>query len=197
MDTTDTAGPVPEHMLAGFDMVHRYTSLDDTETHHVGRIEARGNKRKQFVPITYGVLEGKRGWHKKAPAAPRPLYGLNKLTSMPDAPVLLTEGEKKCEAAQRMFPNYACISWFGGTGQVDNADLTPLSGRRVIIWPDADETGLKARDKLLRRLPMKTTQIVRVDDLPDGFDPWNLERQGCDDPDAWLQATVRAAASAR
>jgi hypothetical protein len=36
-----------EPPLAGFDMVHRCTSLDDLETHFVGRIEARCQDRPQ------------------------------------------------------------------------------------------------------------------------------------------------------
>ena len=86
--------------------------LDDSKMHYVGRIEARNGKGKQFVPLIYGVLDGVRGWHKKTPDPPRPLYGLNKLTAMPDAIVILCEGEKAAHAAQRWFPDYACLSWF-------------------------------------------------------------------------------------
>jgi putative DNA primase/helicase len=136
------AGLPPDAMLSGFDMLHRYTSLADRETHFVGRIEGRGDKRKQFVPITYGELNGVRGWHKKAPDPPRPLYGLNKLTAMPNARVILCEGEKAADAVQRLFPDHACISWFGGTAQVEHADLSPLANRLVIVWPDADAPGL-------------------------------------------------------
>lgn len=189
------AGTAPANMLTGFDMVHHYTSLDDRETHFVGRIEARSKKRKLFIPITFGVLtqHGKsvRGWHKKAPAAPCPLYGLNKLTSMPEATVLLLEGEKKADAAQRMYPDYACLAWFGGCPAVDKADLAPLADRKVIGWPDADKPGLAAMAKLLARLPAGT-QVVRVDDLPEGFDAWNLEQQKCEDPEAWLKERLQA-----
>jgi hypothetical protein len=189
------AGLPPDEMLAGFDLVHRYTSLDDRETHYVGRIEARGEKRKQFIPITYGTLteNGKTTteWHKKAPAVPRPLYGLNRLIMTPDAVVILCEGEKAADAAQRLFPGYACLSWFGGTAQVDGADLAPLATRDLIIWPDNDAPGLEAVRKLLPRLSTGT-QVVRTASLPDKFDAADLERQGSDDPSAWLNARLHA-----
>jgi putative DNA primase/helicase len=101
--------PRPDAMLAEFDTVHEYTDASDRVTHYVGRIEARGNRRKQFVPITYGRLGNKLGWHKQAPASPRPLYGLNRLATMPDASVILCEGEKAADAAQEQFPDRACL----------------------------------------------------------------------------------------
>jgi hypothetical protein len=179
------AGLPSDEMLSGFDILHRYTSADGRETHFVGRIEARGDEHKQFIPITYGELKGKRGWHKKAPDPPRPLYGLHKLTATPDAVVILCEGEKAADAAQRLFPDHACISWFGGTAQVEHADLSPLANRLVSVWPDADVPGLNATRKLIPRLPADT-QVVRTDGLPESFDAADLEHQGCDDPAAWL-----------
>jgi hypothetical protein len=186
-------GEPPAWMLQGFDFLHRYTALEDRETHYVGRIEARGDEPKKFVHRTYGVLNDKRGWHSKWPAAPYPLYGLNKIAAMPGATVLMVEGEKKCDAAQRMYPDHACLSLFGGSGQANKADLAPLAGRDVIYWPDADAPGLKARDKIVARLAGVAHRIrtVHVDDLSDGFDAADLERQGCDDPLAWLQARLR------
>jgi uncharacterized protein (DUF927 family) len=186
------AGPLPDAMLSSFDALHRYTSLEGRETHFVGRIEARGDKDKQFIPVTYGELKGVRGWHKKAPSPPRPLYGLRKLTANPDAPVILCEGEKAADAAQRLFANHACMSWFGGTGQVEHADLSPLVNRSVIVWPDADESGRNAMRKLIPRLPTDT-QVVRTDGLPEKFDAADLEREGCDDPAAWLNERLTPA----
>jgi uncharacterized protein (DUF927 family) len=186
------AGPPPDAMLSGFDTLHRYTSLDGRETHFVGRIEARGDKDKQFIPVTYGGLKGVRGWHKKAPSPPRPLYGLSKLTAKPDAPVILCEGEKAADAAQRLFPNHACMSWFGGNGQVGHADLSPLANRSVIVWPDADEPGRNAMRKLIPRLPADT-QMVRTDGLAEKFDAADLEQQGSNDPAAWLNERLTPA----
>jgi putative DNA primase/helicase len=186
------AGLPGDPMLSDYDMLHRYTSADGRETHFVGRIEARGDERKKFIPITYGELNDVRGWYKKAPNPPRPLYGLNKLTAMPDASVILCEGEKAADAAQRLFPDYVTISWFGGVAQVNHADFGPLANRSVIVWPDADASGLNAAHKLISRLPTDT-QVVRTDGLSESYDAADLEREGCSDPAAWLSERLRPA----
>jgi hypothetical protein len=60
--------------LDRFDTVHEYTNENDKVTHYVGRIEARGDRRKAFIPFTYGRLNGRTGWHERHPLPPRPLY---------------------------------------------------------------------------------------------------------------------------
>jgi hypothetical protein len=176
-------------MFADFDTVYEYTSEDDTATHYVGRIEARDGRKKQFFPVTFGVSKGRRGWFRKAPDIPRPLYGLNRLPTMPDAVVIVCEGEKAADAAQAIFFDHACLSWFGGAGQVDNADFGPLVGRKVIIWPDNDTAGRKVADRIAKRLPQ--AYILRVDDLGDGDDAADVAP---DDPKTWLADRLLPAA---
>lgn len=62
--------------------------------------------------------------------------------------VLVVEGEKACDAARAMFPQFAVITWPGGASAVKRADWSPLDGRRVVIWRDNDEAGLKATREL-------------------------------------------------
>jgi AAA domain len=180
----DAARP-GDDVLRGFDMVHEYTDLCDRVTHYVGRIEARPGRKKQFIPITFGVLNGKRGWHRRGPDIPKPLYGLNRLSTLPDATVLLCEGEKAADAAQRLFPDHACVSWFGGVASVEHAELSPIVNRRIIIWPDADKAGVEAAIKLSHRLPHART--LDVSDLEDGADAADVHLE---DPDAWLAARL-------
>ena len=148
------------------------------------RVEAKNGKGKLFLPLTYGVLDGKPGWHTKAPDKPKPLYGLNRLAFAPDAVVLICEGEKSADAAQRLFPDMVAMSWMGGVNGDGGADLVPLAGHNVILWGDADEVGAGAVARLLKRLP--EAHWVDSTDLPDGFDAADLERDGCADPEAWL-----------
>ena len=54
--------------------------------------------------------------------------------------------------------------------------------RRVIIWPDNDEAGAKAADKIAQKL--RRARILRVDDLGPGHDAADIDPP--DDPDAWL-----------
>ena len=97
------------------------------------------NGRKQFAPLTYWP----DGWHWKAPPAPRPLYGLDRLTARPNAPVLICEGEKSADAAAALLPAMGAVSTFGGAQAPAKTDFAPLSGRRVFLWPDNDPPGGK------------------------------------------------------
>jgi hypothetical protein len=171
------------------DVLHEYCAVDDRLLCYIRRFEAKGTKRKLFLPLTFGIFNGKRGWHGKAPDTPKPLYGLNRLShAASDAIVLLVEGEKSADAAQRLFPDHVGMSWMGGANADDAADLAPLAGRSVIIWGDADVPGQAVVARLLKRLP--TALIVNTDGLPDGFDAADLERDGVGDPDSWLKARL-------
>jgi hypothetical protein len=91
---------------------------------------------------------------------------------MPEAPVLLVEGEKTADAAHVYFPDHAVLTWSGGANAVAKADLSPLHGRNVIIWPDNDEPGFKAALDLSRLLEGKAdVSIVQPPDtLPEKWD---------------------------
>lgn len=45
---------------------------------------------------------------------------------------------------QHTFPEYEAVCWPCGSGEVAKADFSPLAGRNVYIWPDADDPGYKA-----------------------------------------------------
>src|SRR5690606_8260365 len=75
-------------------------------------------------------------------------YGLEKLAQDPNKPILIVEGEKKADVAQKMLPEYHVLSWIGGAGSVGKTNWECLAGREVIIWPDNDVGGLKAADTL-------------------------------------------------
>jgi putative DNA primase/helicase len=104
-------------------------------------------QRKQIVPCTlWRDVLGLR-WRWRGLPAPRPLYGLDRLTARPDAPVIVCEGEKAAEAATRIFPCSVVVTSCGGANAARQTDWRPLAGRGVLIWPDADEPGARyARD---------------------------------------------------
>jgi hypothetical protein len=60
------------------------------------------------------------------------------LSAKPDATVLLVEGEKCADAAQEQLPELVCLTWSGGASSSNTANWLPLSGRKVIEWPDCD-----------------------------------------------------------
>jgi putative DNA primase/helicase len=142
---------------------------------HVARYEPAGD-RKQIVPFTY---DGKR-WGMGSWPAPRPLYGLDDLAVRKDAPVLIVEGEKSADAARKISPQYVVITWPGGARAWQKADFGPIAGRTVLLWPDADEPGIKAMWEIGHSL-LKTCATVKIlipDQKPDGWDAADALKEG-------------------
>jgi putative DNA primase/helicase len=123
-------------------------------------------------------------WRWKAPPAPRPLYGLERLRANPDAGVLIVEGEKAADAAAQLFPSGVAITWPSGCKAAGKADWTPVAGRAVTLWPDADDVGRDAMVKLAPKLLQAGARQVRIvtppADVPDGWDladaDWSSEQ---------------------
>jgi uncharacterized protein (DUF927 family) len=125
---------------------------------------------KEILPMTCGA----DGWRFKGPPAPRPLYGLDRLAARPDAPVLAVEGEKAADAIGAPFADHVAVTWSGGAKAAARSDWRPLAGRRVVIWPDADDAGRDAA-RAVARLALEagaaSAAIVRVpEDWPAGWD---------------------------
>ncbi|MCP9787475.1 hypothetical protein KBY99_00575 [Cyanobium sp. Maggiore-St4-Cus] len=135
--------------------------------------------------------------------APRPLYGLPGLGLRPEAPVLVVEGEGTADAAARLFPQHVVLTWANGSKAIGKADWTPLAGRSVTLWPDADAAGLAAMENLtalLHPLDCQLQLVALPADLPQGWDladadwtprqaarqlakavqPWTAPDAGCD-----------------
>jgi hypothetical protein len=74
----------------------------------------------------------------------RPLCGLDALALRPEAPVIVVEGEKCKARGGDALPMYVVVTWPGGSKGVRYADWSPLAGRDVILWPDADQSGREA-----------------------------------------------------
>lgn len=90
--------------------------------------------------------DGSERWCTVPFPKPRPLCGLDVLAARPDAPVLIVEGEKCRAAGAGALPGYAVICWPGGTKGIRFVDWSPLAGRTIVLWPDADQVG---RDAML------------------------------------------------
>ena len=66
--------------------------------------------------------------------------------------MLIVEGEKAADAAGALFPDYVAITWPNGGKAAGKADWQPLSGRDVVLWPDADAPGRDAMATVARCL---------------------------------------------
>ena len=86
--------------------------------------------------------------------------------------VLLAEGEKTADALLRMGAPCAA-TWPGGSSGVGKVDLSPLTGKKVVLIPDNDEPGEKAAATLMWRL-QKIASEVSVLRVPVVYDAHRL-----------------------
>jgi GTPase SAR1 family protein len=145
--------------------------------------DPEGGLKKHIRPLHY--FDDGSGWLLKGHGQDNdPIYGLERLAAAPMQTVLLVEGEKTADAAAALFPDYVAISWMGGANRAGKVDWTPLNGRTVIYWPDADHAGEDSVDTVseqLRSIDCASLAVVRppfslprgwdlADEAPEGFD---------------------------
>jgi predicted P-loop ATPase len=136
-----------------------YRNLKGEPLFHISRYDRKG-KGKTILPFAW---DGKR-WINKHYPAPRPLYGLELLPDAPKKAVLLVEGEKACEAARTLLGEiYAILTWPGGCGAVEKTDWKTIYNRRVLLWPDADEPGVKAMYRIAEKIAPYCTEVKIID----------------------------------
>lgn len=130
---------------------------------------------KQVKPFTFCEGPGgKREWRCKGFPEPRPLYGLDRLAARPGTPVLVVEGEKAADAAEKRFTDHVVITTPGGSKAARKADWSAVAGRSVTIWPDADDAGTRYADDvadMARRAGATSIRTVKLPaGLPEGWD---------------------------
>lgn len=148
----------------------------------IHRYEPPG-ERKQVLPLVLCADGARLSWRWRGFPKPRPLYGLDLLAQRPDAPVVVVEGEPKCDAGRRLIGDRAVVvAWPGGSKAARHVDWSPLAGRAVAIWPDADEPGIEAARWIaeeLHRIGARKVGIVNPPaGVPEGWDLADAEREG-------------------
>lgn len=90
-----------------------------------------------------------------------PLYGWPLAAGEPDGPVILTEGEKACDAVKGL--GFAALGTVTGAGSTSSAAvLEPLRGRHVVLWPDNDDPGRQHMDRVAERLRGVAASVRRL-----------------------------------
>lgn len=110
---------------------------------YVLRTTIKGDKITPTVTWCIGP-RGEAQWCLQPFPGPRPLCGLDDLAARPTAPVLVVEGEKCRYIGKDLLPQYVVITWPGGSHGIAHVDWSPLAGREVVLWPDADDAGAHA-----------------------------------------------------
>lgn len=137
---------------------------------YISRYETE--KGKELRPWSFNA-DGK--WCNKAWPDNRPLFNIHNLRD--GKPVLIVEGEKACDAAIKTAGNvYDVVTWSGGAQAINKSDFKPIYGRKILIWPDCDQAGIGAANRIADML-LDQCPEVKVLDVTD------LEQNGDDAAD--------------
>lgn len=122
-------------------------------------LDAEGIRQKGY-PIFAGGL--------------RPLYNDPEAIERADN-ILVVEGEKAAIAASnRCFGRpWVVTTWAGGASAVEKSDWNTLHGKKVVIWPDKDQPGLLAANKIkaiLAQMNVPSHIIQPPDKFPEKWD---------------------------
>jgi len=172
----DAPSPDIHHYKLGApSQVWSYRDVDGRLLGHVLRFDKEDGSKETRPLVFCEGPDGQRQWRWQMFAAPRPLYGLERLRARMEAPVLLVEGEKTADAAQELFPDLAVVTSPGGSNAAGKVDWSPLKGRAVTIWPDADGAGAKYAQQAAALLMEAGAGSVNLVELPAGLPQgWDL-----------------------
>jgi putative DNA primase/helicase len=151
---------------------------------------ARFNKpdgAKEVMPLSLWREGGRLSWRWRGLPEPRPLYGLEALAAKPGALVVVTEGEKDADAARVLLPDLVVITSPNGSRSAGKAAWGPVHGRRLVVWPDADEPGAGYAADVARAAlaaGAASVSMIRLDRL--------AELRGSALPDGWGAADALA-----
>ena len=162
--------------------LYHYRDLDGRLLFMVRRKD-RPDGKKDLWPLVWATKDGTPGWYAKHPPAPKALYNLPALTAFPDRTVLLVSGEKCVDALQPLLLDgnwrFPVLTWAGGDQSISKADWSPLAGKTVWYWPDADESGAGTVPVLGETLVAIGCK-VKILAIPDASLEWLPNRDGAD-----------------
>jgi hypothetical protein len=170
--------PVPSDAAVATNRDFRFRNSDpwavwkylDADRRLLGYV-CRYNDRDKGVPLTFCANDnGQRSWRFKGFPEPRPLFGLEHIAALPQATVVIVEGEKCAYLLQKSLDSagivdYVAVTWPGGAKTPGKTDWSPLRHRKVIIFPDHDRDGFDAAVYVGRKLDgfqNATPQTVRI-----------------------------------
>lgn len=126
----------------GWKYLHEYTDTKGLITHFVA-VKYDSYEKKQIVQAKrygYNFIMKNNGI--------RPLFRLSKIAKADK--ILVVEGEKCVMCAEHC--GIISTTVMGGSSGVKYADLKPLSGKKIVIWPDNDVPGKKYAEELQEAL---------------------------------------------
>lgn len=114
---------------------HPYNSEKGELLFYILRLVNKENPgQKKIFPLSFGHIQGDEGskWSLRGyQTQKKPLYNLPKAIKETSKMILIVEGEKTADAANRLFSkdDITCVTWCGGASTVNKSDWTPLFGK--------------------------------------------------------------------
>ncbi len=141
-------------------VVHPYRRADGSLYGYVLRRDLPDGGKETPMVMWVRLSNGQECWARFPFPKPRSLYGLHNLPS--EGQIAIVEGEKCCDEYIKNMKGSA-VSWAGGTNGVAHTDWSPLAGRSVVIWPDADSPGTAAAQAIAAVLASMGCRIEILD----------------------------------
>ena len=132
-----------------------------------------GDGEKIVLPYSFAELNGVQKWRFMGIPENRPLYNLHLILENPKATILVVEGEKTADAAQKQFDVSKTVvtTWIGGANGLKKTNFKQLNDRRIILFPDNDTAGELAMINVSQLIKTKVIRFVKnTDDKPKKWD---------------------------
>ena len=143
---------------AGYQLIaiHEYTDENGKNSYYRLRFKDPESGDKKIYPMSF--IDGK--WQLKEPLfnGKKPLYQLHLLKQQDS--IYWVEGEQKAEMLSSLG---LMATTAGGVSSIKNANLEPLRGKRIVIWPDNDDAGFKHANDLVQMLNQIGCSVSLVD----------------------------------
>jgi putative DNA primase/helicase len=147
------------------DKVYFYQNATGTTIGAVLRWDVQhqdGSKSKIIQPVAWD--EKDNTWKHCGMPTPRPLYALPKIvTASLEVPIIVVEGEKCADAGNCYLGSIAIFTTSAhGANAAHGTDWSPLSGRKVYIWPDHDPNGHKYAETVAKLAKQAEAKYVAI-----------------------------------
>lgn len=142
------------------EMAFPYFDTDRRLIGYVLRRQLQGGGKETPMVMRVRLPDGRECWSRFPFPKPRTLYNAHLIPSARQA--IVVEGEK-CADALREQTSRCVVTWPGGVNGVSHADWSPLDGKDVIIWPDADAPGLSAACQIAQLIARKAKRVRILD----------------------------------
>lgn len=152
--------------------IYTYRTPEGSVWFYEARFMVNGKKEPRCWSWGKLTNDAPEKWQCSFPTGIRPMYGLDVVAAKPSVQVVLCEGPRKAEATQKLLPNLVCVGYAGGCQSWKKTDWEPIRGRKVIMWPDADDKGRQSFAALAQHLITLDCKvhIINTSDKPDGWD---------------------------